>query len=228
MYREGFRRPLGRRAAVIVGLAILACGTPLRAQEAAPSEPSPPGGFEPAFIDTAEYRGEQILLYEWPELTRLVRWSAPVAEAIAREDGTLSSDMLEEFRERVESLAASDPPPFLAARRDSVRSILDGVQARLDAADSMLAESLPADVADPTGDERPNVSNRDRTYATGPTAVRVPAGIDVGEADSLPGASIDDSAGALTYVDLVSEALAELDGLVHLVRRLEKPPSEDP
>ena len=228
MYREGFRRPFGPLAAVIVGLTILGSWTPLRGQEAAPAEPSPPGGFEPEFIDTAEYRGEQILLYDWPDLTRLVRWSVPVAEAIAREDGTLSSDVLEEFRERVESLAASDPPPFLAARRDSVRSILDGVQARLDAADSMLAESLPADVADPTGEERPNVSDRERTYATGPTAVRVPAGIDVGDADSLPGASIDDSAGALTYVDLVSEALAELDGLVHLVRRLGEPPSEDP
>ena len=228
MYREGFRPPLGPRDAVIVGLAILACWTPLRGQEAAPAEPSPAGGFEPEFIDTTEYRGEQILLYDWPDLTRLMRWSAPVAEAIAREDGTLSSDMLEQFRERVESLAVSDPPPFLAARRDSVRSILNGVQARLDAADSMLAESLPADVADPTGEERPNVSDRERTYATGPTAVRVPAGVDVGEADSLPGASIDDSAGALTYVDLVSEALAELDGLVHLVRKLGEPPSEDP
>ena len=230
MYREGFRRPLGPRSAAIVALAILACWTPLRGQEAdAPAESSPAGGFEPEFIDTAEYRGGQVLLYDWPDLTRLVRWSAPVAEAIAREDGTLSSDVLEEFRERVERLAASDPPPFLAARRDSVRSILDGVRARLDAADSMLAESLPADVADPTGEERPNVSDRERTYATGPTAVRVPAGIDVGEADSLPGASIDGFAGGLTYVDLVSEALVELDGLVHLVRRLgEPPPSGDP
>lgn len=228
MYREGFRRPLAARVTPVVALAIMACWTPLRGQEpVAPADSPPAGEFEPEFIDTAEYRGNQVLLYDWPDLTRLVRWSAPVAEAIAREDGTLSSDLVEEFRDRVESLAASDPPTFLAARRDSVRSILDGVQARLDAADSMLAESLPGDVADPTGEERPNVSDRDRTYATGPTAVRVPAGIDVGEADSLPGASIDGT-GAPTYVDLVSEALVELDGLVHLVRRLGESTSEDP
>ena len=44
--------------------------------------------------------------------------------------------------------------------------------------------------------------------------VRVPAGIGVGGADSLPGASIGGAAGQPTYVDLVAASLAELDALV--------------
>jgi hypothetical protein len=228
MPREGFRHPRAARAARVAVLALLGSVTPALAQEpGAAGTPTPGAGFEPEFIDPAEYRGEQILLYDWPALTALVRWSGPVAEAIAREEGTLDADLLEELRDRVGALAESDPPDFLAARRDSVDAILGRVQSRLDAADEMLAESLPAEIADPTGEERPNVSDRDRTYATGPTAVRVPAGIDVGEADSLPGASIEGSAG-LTYVDLVTEALVELDGLVHLVRRLGQPATESP
>ena len=127
-------------------------------------------------------------------------------------------DLLEALRTRVERLSEAGPPAFLAARRDSIASILDAVESRLDEADAMLAESLPSDIADPTGEERPNVADRDRTYATGPTAVTVPAGIDVGETDSLPGAEID-GGGTVTYVDLVADALEELDGLVHLVRK---------
>ncbi|MGH7565869.1 MAG: hypothetical protein ACREK2_03475, partial [Gemmatimonadota bacterium] len=125
-------------------------------------------------------------------------------------------------------LSEAETPPFLAARSDSVRAILGRIEARLDSAEAMLAESLPASVADPTGEELPNVSDRERTYATGPTAVTVPAGVDVGEADSLPGALIEGSAGAPTYVVLITESLVELDGLVHLVRRLEEPTIRDP
>jgi hypothetical protein len=227
MLRECFRP---RNAASIALLGSLAWTVPLKAQEpeAGPPATPPPARFEPRFIDTESYRGDEVLLYDWPALTQLVRWSAPVAEAIAREDGTLSPELLQQFRERVEDLAGDEPPPFLAARRDSVRAILSGIQTRLDQADAMLAESLPAEIADPTGEERPNVSDRERTYATGPTAVRVPAGIDVGETDSLPGARIDGSMGMPTYVDLVSEALAELDGLVHMVRKIGEPATEAP
>jgi hypothetical protein len=185
-------------------------------------------GFEPRFIDTSSYRDEQVLLYDWPALTALIRWSSPVAEAVGRDDGTLSAELIQEFRARVGELAAAEPPVFLAAESDSVRAVLGRIGAWLDSADSMIVGALPASIAEPTGEERPNVSDRDRTYATGPTAVRVPAGIDVGEADSLPGASIDGAAGQPTYVDLVAESLAELDALVHMVRKLGKPPSEGP
>jgi hypothetical protein len=224
MSGEGFRPT--RHAVRVAALALLAWGAPALAQEpTGAATPAPEVGFEPEFIDPAEYRSDKVLLYDWPALTAIMRWSAPLAEAIAREEGTLEAELLDELRARVETLAGSEPPEFLKARRDSVDAILERVRSRLDAADSMLAESLPADVADPTGEERPNVSDRDRTYATGPTAVRVPAGIDVGEADSLPGASID-GAGTVTYVDLVTEALVELDGLVHIVRRVGKPATE--
>ena len=117
---------------------------------------------------------------------------------------------------------------FLAAESDSVRAVLGRIGTWLDSADSMIAAAQPTSIAEPTGEERPNVSDRQRTYATGPTAVTVPAGIDVGDADSLPGASIAGAAGEPTYVDLVAESLAQLDALVHMVRKLEKPPSEDP
>ena len=195
-------------------------------QETEADQPEP--GFEPRFIDAGSYRHAEVLLYDWPALTDLVRWSAPVAEAVARDDGTLTAEVLQEFRDRVGKLSETEAPAFLAARSDSVRAILDRIEARLEGADSLLAGSLPAAVADPTGEERPNVSNRERTYATGPTAVRVPAGVDVGDADSLPGARIDGLPGDLTYIDLVAESLTELDALVHLVRRVEVPATPDP
>lgn len=199
-------------------VAVVCLAGPSSAQEPAATAPDPAPGFEPRFIEADSYRDSQVLLHDWPALTDLVRWSAPLAEAISLDDATLPAELLDELRMRVEQLAEAGPPASLAARRDSIASILDAVEARLDEADSMLAESLPSDIADPTGEERPNVADRDRTYATGPTAVTVPAGIDVGEADSLPGAEIADG-GTITYVDLVTEALAELDGLVHLVRK---------
>lgn len=228
MQRECFR-PWNVTWIALLGM--LTWMGPARAQEPR-IEPgaadSAPRGFEPRFIDAETYRDGEVLLYDWPALTMLVRWSAPVAEAIAREDGTLSAELLQEFRDRVAKLSEGEPPPFLASRSDSVRAILERVEARLDSADAMLAKSLPATVANPTGEELPNVSDRERTYATGPTAVTVPPGVDVGEADSLPGVRIDGSAGSPTYVDLVAESLTELDGLVHMVRKIREPASPDP
>ena len=224
MLMECFRAPAATMIAVVVTAFWAA---PAGAQEAAGGEPAPANGFEPQFIDTASYRDDEVLLYDWPALTALVRWSAPVAEAVGRDDGTLSAELIQEFRERVGELAAADPPEFLAAESDSVAATLNRIGSRLDSADSMAAAALPTSIAEPTGEERPNVTDRERTYATGPTAVRVPAGIGVGAADSLPGASIG-AAGVLTYVDLVAESLAELDALVHMVRKLEEPPSEGP
>jgi hypothetical protein len=225
MRRECFRWSTATLVAVAVAVASAGSAA---AQEPAAGEPAPETRFEPKFIDTSTYRDEQVLLYDWTALTALVRWSAPVAEAVGRDDGTLSAELIQEFRERVGRLAAEGPPAFLAAESDSVRAVLGRIGTWLDSADSMVAGALPATIAEPTGEERPNVSDRDRTYATGPTAVRVPAGIDVGDADSLPGASIDGATGDPTYVDLVAESLTELDQLVHMVRKLGKPASEDP
>ena len=98
------------------------------------------------------------------------------------------------------------------------------MEARLDQAEALLADTVPGEIGVPTGEERPNVSDRDRTYTTGPTAVTVPAGVDVGEADSLPGAELEGGT-PVTYVDLVADALDELDRLVHLVRKVGATPS---
>ncbi len=216
-------------ASTLIAVAAMAAWTGFApAQEPAPDAASEERGFEPRFIDTSSYRDEQVLLYDWPALTALVRWSAPVAEAVGRDDGTLSAELIQEFRQRVGDLASTEPPEFLAAESDSVRAVLGRIGSWLDSADSMIAGDLPTSIAEPTGEERPNVSDRERTYATGPTAVRVPAGIDVGKADSLPGANIDGAAGEPTYVDLVAESLAELDALVHMLRKLGEPPSEAP
>lgn len=212
-------------AGILLALLALTAGT-AAGQKTEGGEPEP--GFEPRFIDAGAYRHEGVLLYDWPALTDLVRWSGPVAEAVARDDGTLTAELLKEFRDRVGALSETEAPAFLGARSDSVRAVLDRVEDRLDGADSLLASALPAAVADRTGDDRPNVSDRERTYATGPTAVRVPAGVDVGDADSLPGARIDASAGEPTYIDLVAESLTELDALVHLVRRIGAPATPGP
>ena len=212
-------------------LALLLCGivaAPAGAQDAEPAAAPAGVSFEPRFIDPGAYRDDQVLLYDWPALTRLVRWTGPVAQAVADPDSTLSTELLAEFREKVAALAEDDPPAVLAAREDSVRVILRSVEHRLDRAEAMLAEALPGRIAQPTGEDRPNVSDRERTYATGPTAVRVPAGVDVGDADSLPGAQLAGSTGAENYLDLVAAALDDLDALVHLVRKAGAPASEAP
>jgi hypothetical protein len=208
-----------------LALAVLTLTRSAAAQESSEKDT---GAFEPRFIDAGSYRHDEVLLHDWPELTLLVRSSGPVAEAVARDDGTLTAELLEDFRERVGELSEDPAPSFLVARSDSVRAILGRIESRLAAADSLLASDLPAVVADPTGEELSNDSGRERTYATGPTAVRVPAGIDVGDSDSLPGARIQGPAGEPTYIDLVAESLAELDGLVHLVRKIGAPATPGP
>ena len=221
--------PLRELTLALVLSGFVAAG-PARAQDPTgePAVTPPPAGFEPRFIDADTYRDDQVLLYAWPALTRLVRWSAPVAQAVAEPDSTLSPELIQDFRQRVIALAEEEPPTFLAAQRDSVRTVLRAVEARLDQAEAMLTESLPARIAQPTGQDRPNVPDRDRTYATGPTAVRVPAGVGVGEADSLPGAELEGSNGGENYVDMVAAALDEMDTLVHLVRKVGATTSEAP
>src|SRR5512134_605981 len=168
MRSECFLRWNGARTVLGVGvLAVVCLASPASAQEPAGTPAGQATGFEPRFIDADSYRDSQVLLHDWPALTDLVRWSAPLAEAISLDDATLPAELLEELRVRVDQLAKAGPPAFLAARRDSVASILDAVEARLDEADAMLADSLPSSVADPTGEERPNVADRNRTYATG-------------------------------------------------------------
>lgn len=219
MLSRWFRRDRLPAAILALPALLVAAGT-LRAQD----PEADPRSFQPRYIDPEEYRDDQVLLHDWPALTELVRWSGPLAEAIAREDATLDPDLLAELRGRLAALSSSGPPAFLSARRDSVASILGNVAARLDQADALLADSAPGEIGTPTGEERPNVSDRDRTYTTGPTAVTVPAGVDVGDADSLPGAEIAGGA-PVTYVDLVADALDELDRLVHLVRKAGATPS---
>ncbi|HUF89570.1 MAG TPA: hypothetical protein VMR66_06280 [Gemmatimonadota bacterium] len=220
--------PRGLTLALV--LAGFVAAAPARAQDPAgePVATPPPVRFEPRFIDAGTYRDDQVLLYDWPALTRLVRWSARVAQTVAEPDSTLAPDLIQEFRQRVVALAEEDPPAFLGTGRDSVRMVLSAVEARLERAEAMLAESLPARIARPTGQDRPNAPDRDRTYATGPTAVRVPAGVGVGEADSLPGAELAGSAGGENYLELVAAALDELDALVHLVRKAGPTTSEAP
>jgi hypothetical protein len=225
------RRALG----LALFLAALSPALVARAQDPStePGDSVPSVRFQPRFIDAAEYRDGQVLLYDWPRLTRLVRWAAPVAQAVAEPDSTLSAELLGEFRARVTGLADEGPPAFMAGNADSIRAVLEGIAADLDRAESMLAETLPGEIAVPTGGERANVSDRDRTYATGPTAVRVPAGVGVGESDSLPAARLAGTTGEANYVDLIASALDRLDALVHLVRKLgestpETPPTGDP
>ena len=215
-----FRRARRARPAFLALAALPLVAGVLRAQDPG----TDPRSFEPRYIDPAEFRDRQVLLHDWPALSELVRWSAPLAEAIAMEDATLDPDLLGQLRERLGALTAAGPPAFLSARRDSVAAILDGVEARLDQAEALLADTVPGEIGVPTGEERPNVSDRDRTYTTGPTAVTVPAGVDVGEADSLPGAELEGGT-PVTYVDLVADALDELDRLVHLVRKVGATPS---
>jgi hypothetical protein len=150
MRSESFLRWNRARSVLGIGvLGIVCLAGSASAQEPAgtPAEPAP--GFEPRFIDADSYRDSQILLLDWPALTDLVRWSAPLAEAISLDDATIPAELLEELRVRVEQLAEAGPPAFLAARRDSVASIPDAVEARLDEADAMLAESLPSSVGHP-------------------------------------------------------------------------------
>ena len=91
MPSECFLRWCSARSGLGIGaLAVVCLAVPASAQE--PAEPPP--GFEPRFIEADSYRDSQVLLHDWPALTDLVRWSAPLAEAISLDDATLPADLL--------------------------------------------------------------------------------------------------------------------------------------
>lgn len=175
--------------------------------------------FERRYIDASSRRGVAPLLYDWPALTRLVRWSRDLESEIAEADRTISEEILEGFESRVDSLRSDGVPASLGLPPDTVATILDSLDVRLVRARAAL-DSIPVEVR-PTGDEASAGSERDRTLVTGETAVRVPAGVAVGQRDTLPTAEIVGADGP-NFVDWMTEALLELDRLVHVVRRSER------
>lgn len=175
--------------------------------------------FERRYIDASEYRGEGVLLADWPALSRLVAWSSGLETVVAEEDATVSDTLIIEFRARVDSLERDSLPAFLVGRRDSIRSAIFAIETALDVAEERLEAAPPE--ARPTGAEGVNAPDRQRTLVTGNTAVTVPAGVAVGDADSMPEAEID--APGETYFDAVARALAGLDRLVHLMRAVDAP-----
>lgn len=210
--------PTALAAAILVAAPALAqTGEPAEGDEA------PRATFERRYIDASARRGDQVLLRDWPELDRLVRWAHRVESAVVSADSTLSGELIESFRARVDTLAATPPPEFLAARADSVKSVIAAIRADLERADEAF-EARPREVR-PTGRGMPNVPERQRTLVTGRTAVTVPAGVAVGENDTLPGAEVSGEEPA-TPLDFVGDALADLDRLVHLVRSAGRPAGE--
>lgn len=199
-----------RRLALLLLLAVPLAAAPAAAQE----DPDPRRTFERVYIDAAEYRGRAVLVQDWPALARLVRWSRALEVAVAEEEATIPAELLVEFRARVDSLEESVPPVFLTARGDSIRATIEAIRADLDRAETAVAARPPEAV--PTGEEGANVPERRRTLVTGRTAVTVPAGVAVGEADSLPEAEVVE--GEETFVDILTSALSGVDRIVHLVR----------
>ncbi|MDX1624236.1 MAG: hypothetical protein R3199_09670 [Gemmatimonadota bacterium] len=194
-------------------LALIALAAPASAQEPASEEREAPG-FERKYIDASAYRGDPVLLRDWPALSRTLQWTRRLEAAVAQDDRTLSADLIEGFRARIDSLERSPRPAFLETRADSVDTALGSIRARLDSAEASLA-ALPPE-AKPTGEEADNAPDRQRTLVTGNTAVTVPAGVRVGEADTLPAAELEGE--PENFVDHLALALAGLDRLVHLVR----------
>lgn len=172
-------------------------------------------GFTPRYIDAAARRSNPVMIRDWPGLTRLLTWTRTIEAAVAEQDSTVSTDLVEAFRARVDSLAAEPVPEFLAGRRDTLAATFEAIGARIDAAEAALAATAPEVRA--TGEAGENVPERQRTLVTGRTAVTVPAGVAVGDRDTLPKAAIEGGEPA-NYFDHLSLALAGLDGLVHLVR----------
>lgn len=172
--------------------------------------------FTRRHIDAQARRSHRVLLRDWPELTRLLAWSRRLETAVTAEDQTLSAELVEEFRARVDTLASRPVPEFLAARSDSVEATFASIRSRLDRAGEAL-EARPASVRPEEG-TAPNASDRKRTLVTGETSVTVPSGVAVGDRDTLPRARIEGGETG-NYVDLVALALADLDRLVHLVRK---------
>lgn len=197
-------------------IAIAALLATAPASAAAQTADEEPPGFQRRHIDASARRGEAPLLYDWPALTRLVRWSRDLESEIAEADRTISEELLEGFEARVDSLRTSGPPASLGLPPDTVDAVLDSLDTRLGSARAAL-DSIPIEVRD-TGREESAGPERERTLVTGETAVRVPAGIAVGERDTLPAAEITGE-DEPNFVDWMTAALVELDRLVHLVRR---------
>lgn len=196
----------------LLGIALLAPASTALAQA---GDSTAPEGFDRRYIDASSRRSNPVLLHDWEGLTRLLAWTRRLESAVAEEDETVSAELIEEFRARVDTLAAGPVPDFLTARRDSVAARIAAIGERIDAAEAALA-ALPPEVR-PTGEAGENAPDRQRTLVTGHTAVTVPAGVAVGDRDTLPKAAIEGGEPA-NFLDHLALALSELDGLVHLVR----------
>ena len=204
-----------RRLPPFIGFLALAALPAAALGQGADEGPKP---FERRYIDASRWKGDQVLLHDWPELTDLVVWSRGLEAAVAESDRGLSEELMVEFRSRAERLRRDTLPAFLAGRADSVRGALAAIDATLKRAEAALvavpeAEVVPKEGAAQGGPER------QRTLVTGNTAVTVPSGVAVGsERDSLPAVGF--RAGeSVNFVDLVALALVELDRVVHLTRR---------
>ena len=180
--------------------------------------------FKRRYIDAQARRASRVMLLDWPELTRLLAWTRGLEAAVAVEDSTLSAERVDEFRARIDTLAAGPVPEFLTSRRDSVKATLALIQARLEGAQEALEAAPPAVRAEEGA--AANAAEKKRTLVTGETAVTVPAGVAVGDRDTLPRATIDGE--AVNYLDYVALALADLDRLVHVVRKVGREDVSEP
>jgi hypothetical protein len=178
-------------------------------------ESEDPPGFRRQYLEVEIYRNQKVLLRDWPALSRLVAWSAALEEAVAEEADTLSTEMFEEFRARADSLAGQPLPLFFTDEAaDSVRATLEELVAILGAADSALG--VAPEAPERKSGEQLNTPIEERTLVTGNTAVTVPAGVAVGEVDSLPSAELRPE--ELNFVDRLTLALTVVDRLVHQTR----------
>lgn len=198
--------------------AMLVAGSPVAAQEA-PADTAPEG-FERLYIRAADRRSDPVLLRDWPELTRLVRWAKGLEAAVASEDDSLSGALVGEFRARLDSLAEAPLPKVLEASRDSVQAVIAAIRSDLDRAEESLT-TAPRGVSF-AGGVAANAPERQRTLVTGNTAVTVPAGVAVGAPDTLPTAEVGAEPVA-PFVEMIDQALSDLDRLVHLTRIAGRP-----
>lgn len=197
--------------------------TAVAAQEDTPAPER--AAFERRYIDAADRRSHPVLLRDWPELERLVRWSHDLQTAVAAEDDSVPGRQIEEFRARLDSLEAAPRPDFLAGAEDSVRATLQAIRVDLDGAEAALAR--PTMTVSPAFGAGANAPERQRTLVTGGTAVTVPAGVAVGERDSLPAADLTAAAGG-SYLDRMADVLSGLDRLVHHVRGVRRELASEP
>lgn len=189
---------------------------------AAGQEPSS-DGFQRQYLDADPYRTPGTILGAWPKLARLVRWSEVVERAVAEEGETLSEELLEAFRARIDSLASAGPPSFFdPATADSVQGTIERLVLALDQAEDSV-DWVPAPPQTGEG-EALNEPTEQRTLVTGSTAVTVPAGVAVGSRDSLPTAELGPD--ELNFVDRMTIVLTTVDELVHLTRTFGRPAVE--